>query len=189
MIVFATLQRLLGRLLNKLDLLLAERVLMILLFRGEHWLEALRLRRILNYEVFLPNVLFCPSDVVGGNVRAVIDHSRVVIQALLSRLLVLILIYEHKLFPLTLIGKQGLMSLVDVTVVLLSACPVHLLANKAKFMPHKYLLDTCPGEVRLLPLAQIFRLQNHLLNHAVLAHCLLKGLSRLLLLEVGLHSH
>lgn len=93
--------------LEKLDLLLAERVLIVI----ERLVALHLLHRLLDYDlindILFSYVLVNTPEVKGGYLGAIINDSRVPIKVLLPGFLAFILINEHELLSLTLIGVYG----------------------------------------------------------------------------------
>jgi hypothetical protein len=94
-------------LLEKLDLLLAERVLIVIQrFVALNLLNRLLDCGLINHILF-SYILINTPEIKGGNFGAIINDPRVPIKVLLPGLLALILINEHELLSLTLIGVYG----------------------------------------------------------------------------------
>jgi len=94
-------------LLEKLDLLLAKRVLVVIeRFVSLHLLNWLLDCGLIN-NILFTYVLVNTPEIKGGNLGAIINDPRVPIKVLLPGFLALILINEHELLSLTLIGVYG----------------------------------------------------------------------------------
>jgi len=122
-------------LLEKLDFLLAERVLIIVERLVALNLLSWLLDYGLIYHILFSYVLVNTPLIKGRHFRAIIDDSRVPIKVLLPCFLALILVDEHELLSLALIGMY--------MVQRKSVSPIILMprSDKAKIVLHEYLLN------------------------------------------------
>ena len=184
-LVRVVLKRRLHGLLEKLDLLLAERVLIVIeRFVALHLLSWLLDCDLINHILF-SYVLVNTALIKGRHLGAIVDDSRVPIKVLLPGFLALILINEHELLSLTLIGVYGVQR---------KRVPPMInepRTDEAVIVLHEYLLDPRFRLVANWPAIRILNLpHDDLWCKPVLSHCSLESLplQLLLLLHCGRNS-
>lgn len=172
-------------LLEKLDFLLAEWVLIVV----ERLVALHLLNWLLGYDlinhILFSYVLVNTTLIKGRHLRAIIDDSRVPIKVLFPGFLALILVDEHELLSLTLIGVYRVQLKSVSTIICVPG------SDKAKIVLHEYLLNP---RLRLEPNWPAIRIidlgQYDFWCESVLSHSSLESLSLqlLFLLQCSLRS-
>jgi hypothetical protein len=172
-------------LLEKLDFLLAEWVLIVV----ERLVALHLLNWLLGYGL-INNILFSyvlvnTTLIKGRHLGAIIDYSRIPIKVLLPGFLALILVDEHELLSLTLIGVNRIQRKSVSSIICVPR------SDKAKIMLHEYLLNPRFRLEANWPAIRIFNLaQYDFWSKSVLSHSSLESLSLqlLFLLQCSLRS-
>ena len=172
-------------LLEKLDFLLAEWVLIVVeRFVALHLLNWLFGYGLIN-NILFSYVLVNTTLIKGRHLGAIIDYSRIPIKVLLPGFLALILVDEHELLSLTLIGVNRIQRKSVSSIICVPR------SDKAKIVLHEYLLNPCLRLEANWPAIRIIDLgQYDFWSKSVLSHSSLESLSLqlLFLLQCSLRS-
>jgi hypothetical protein len=172
-------------LLEKLDFLLAERVLIIVeRLVALNLLNWLLVYDLINHILF-SYVLVNTPYIKGRHLGAIIDDSRVPIKVLPPSFLALILVDEHELLSLTLVGMYRVQRKTVSPIICVPR------SNEAKIMLHEYLLNPRFRLKAKRPAIGIIDLgQYDFWSKAILSHSSLESLSLqlLFLLQCSLRS-